>query len=107
MTKLLVVLALALGTAACAQKVDCAQMKSKLDQCGAKLVRQVAGGENAAAMAMVSDDMIQSMMSGLLDPLNQQCKDNDGKFADAKEMNECLAKPNCDEFATCMAKHMK
>jgi len=107
MTKLIVVLALALGTAACAEKVDCAQMKTKLDQCGAKLVRQVAAGENAAAMAQVSDDMIQSMMSGLLDPLNQQCKDNDGKFADAKQMNECLAKPNCDEFATCMAKQMK
>ncbi len=107
MTKLLVVFGLALGVAGCAEKVDCAQMKAKLDQCGAKLVREVAGGENAEAMAQVSDEMIQSLMGTMLEPLNQQCKDNDGKFADAKEMNECLGKANCDEFAKCMAKHMK
>ena len=106
MTKWIVVLGLALGTTACAEKVDCAQMKAKLDQCGAKLVRAAAAGENAAAMAQVSDEMINSLMGTMLEPLNQQCKDNDGKFSDAKEMNECLAKPNCDEFATCMAKHM-
>ncbi|MBI5489787.1 MAG: hypothetical protein HY905_20805 [Deltaproteobacteria bacterium] len=91
----------------CAEKVDCGKMKAKMDECGAAVVRKVAAGDDAAKLAAVPDSMIQSLMSTMLEPFNKQCADNGGKFADAKEINVCLAKATCDDFAACMAAHMK
>ena len=110
MKKLALVLALSLASLACAEKVDCAKMKSKLDECGAALAKKLVaeqGGAAAAAVGSMSDTMLQGIISSALDPINKQCTDNGGKFADAKEMNECLAKSTCDDFAACMVSHVK
>jgi hypothetical protein len=108
--KLALVLALFLIPLACAEKVDCAKMKSKLDECGAALAKKLVaeqGGAAAAAVGSISDGMLQSIISSALQPINKQCTDNGGKFSDAKAMNECLAKATCDDFAACMVAHVK
>jgi hypothetical protein len=104
------VLALFLVPLACAEKVDCAKMKSKLGECGAALAKKMLaqqGGPAAGAADSLSDAMLQSIINNALDPINKQCTDNGGKFSDAKEMNECLAKSTCDDFAACMVSHVK
>jgi hypothetical protein len=104
------VLALSLASLACAEKVDCGRMMSKLDECGAALARQVIAREAAAAREPprdVPDDVLQSIISMVAQPYNKQCDDKGGKLDDAAELNECLAKSTCDDFAACMVSHVK
>lgn len=106
MRVMIVAAMLGLLTIGCAEKVDCGQMEKKLDECGVALVRAVAKGQGTELPAG-AEDMIKGMMDGLTKPLVQQCKDEGGKFSDAKEFNNCLGKATCDEFAACMQPLMK
>ncbi|NMC68926.1 MAG: hypothetical protein GYA57_02525 [Myxococcales bacterium] len=90
----------------CAEKVDCGQMEKKLSECGVQLVRAVAKAQGKELPAS-ADSLIQGMMDSMTKPLVQQCKDEGGKFSDAKEFNACLGKASCDEFAACMQPLMK
>ncbi|MBN1774748.1 MAG: hypothetical protein JXB32_26050 [Deltaproteobacteria bacterium] len=105
--RLMVVAAvLGLSVVGCAEKVDCDQMEKKLTECGVQLVRAVAKAQGTELPAG-ADGMIQGLMDGMTTPLIQQCKDEGGKFSDAKEINVCLGKATCDEFAACMQPMMK
>lgn len=97
---------LGLLTLGCAEKVDCAKMEAKLDECGVALVRVVAKAQGRELPAS-ADGLIEGMMGSMTAPLIQQCKDEGGKFSDAKEFNVCLGKSSCDEFAACMQPLMK
>lgn len=97
---------LSLVSLGCAEKVDCGQMEKKLNECGVQLVRAVAKAQGTE-LPEGSDSLIQGMMEGMTKPLVQQCKDEGGKFSDAKEFNACLGKASCDEFAACMQPLMK
>lgn len=102
----IVVAMVGLFAVGCAEKVDCGKMEAKLDECGVELVRVVAAAQGTELPAG-ADGMIQRLMGSMTEPLVQQCKDEGGKFADAKEFNVCLGKATCDEFAACMAPLMK
>ena len=109
MWKVLVLVLLA-APLACAEKVDCGKMKAKLDECGPQLARAIvakSAPESSAAVSAVSDSMLQSLISTVLEPINKKCEAEGGKFSDAKAMNECLGKSSCDDFAACMAKHVQ
>jgi len=103
----LIVLALCLAPLACTEKVDCDKLAKKLDECGVAMVKAIAAEQGQKLDGAMADSMIAAMLPAVKDPLNQECKDNGGKFSDAKQVNECLGKSSCDEFAACMAQNTK
>jgi hypothetical protein len=101
----LIVLALCLAPLGCAEKVDCGKLAKKLDECGVQMVKAIATEQGQKLEGSMADSMIGAMLPAVKDPLNKECTDNGGKFSDAKQVNDCLAKTSCDEFAACMAKN--
>jgi hypothetical protein len=90
---------LLLGAAACGKnKVDCDKLDAKLRECSVQFVKAIS-----PQAATLPDDMIKGLADTAITGVTGKCKEAGGKSDKAKEMNACLAKANCDEFATCFA----
>ena len=50
---------------------------------------------------------MKEALTGMTGTITGKCSEEGGKFSDAKDMNVCLGKASCDEFADCMSKFLE
>ena len=104
--------AMAVGTTAaigCSKvKIDCKKVcKRTFDECLEDVL--IASGK------LSKDKLDMAKKAGMLGKMKKQgfdacmknCKDKKGIGSDAGEINKCMKKKNCKEFAECMKKHLK
>ena len=100
--------------AGCAPKVDCKALKSKLEKCTPQLIWAVKPEERANFEKNTEPDTpkkltatVEKFRASLNKEVYKPCVDHKGKAKDAKQINECLKKDSCDEFAACFAKYLR
>lgn len=110
------IVALALTAfSACGPKVDCKVLKKKLEDCTVDLIWAVRKKEkenfdknpDKAAMLKKLEEVKKQFLSSLDKEVYQKCKKHSGRAKDAKQINECLKKESCKEFAECFASYLK
>lgn len=108
-------LATSLGWAtACAPKVDCKKLQSKLHKCTAELIWALkpeaqANFEKNPQTAEAGKKLagaVKKFRKSLDKDVYKTCKQHEGRAKDAKQINECLAKDSCEAFAKCFAKYL-
>ncbi|MCD6496728.1 MAG: hypothetical protein J7M25_00275 [Deltaproteobacteria bacterium] len=101
------------GAMACGPKVDCAALNKKLDTCAESLVWSLKAKAKENFDKNPSDEAKQKLAATvavlrkkLKAEVYEPCRKNHGKAKDAKQVNACLAKKSCDDFAACFVKYL-
>ena len=98
---------------ACGPRVDCGKLRGKLRKCTKELVWAVKpevkasyekGGQAAKAQLESTVEILQKKLDT---DVYEPCKRHKGRAKDAKQINTCLAKKSCEEFARCFAKFLR
>ncbi len=105
----------AVTSSACAPKVDCDELKKKLDGCAEEILWSLKheAKENYNKhedKSKVKEELqkgVKELRETLEDKIYKPCKNQDGRAKDAKELNECLEKESCDDFAACLVQFLK
>lgn len=99
----------ATGALGCSKvKVDCKKVcKRTFDECLEDVL--VASGKlskDKLEMAKKAG-MLKKMKKQGFDTCMKNCKDQKGLGSDAGEINKCLKKDSCKEYADCIKKHLQ
>ena len=86
-----------LGLLSCSQpqRIDCKKLEDTLLKCTPSIAERAPADRRG--------ELYQGRFAAQVqDSITPLCHLHEGRFEDASKINECLAKPSCDAFATCI-----
>ncbi len=110
-----------LWSAGCGKKLDCDAFSKKAEGCSVELYLALSGPETAFVERMVSDEgglspearrsledawrAERKRLAGkLVERLSSKCRKDKGRYAQSEDLQKCLSRASCKDFAACVAK---
>lgn len=105
----------AVTVSACAPKVDCDELKKKLEGCTEEILwalkqeskENYDKHEDKSKVKEELEKAVKELRKELDDKVYKPCKKQDGRAKDSKQLNECLEKESCNDFAACLVQFIK